>query len=188
MKKNLLVIYTFTALLVSAFAVSCKSNDPVKTEPTKIEETTIFTTKYTQDKVWDAQRSPAYPVANEIWTLSRLINALDVNKAPINWGINRYVKFVAVANNDSTLYPIVDDLYNKGTKHTLTLKLYESNGTLVNVISSYGQIIGIGDKGFMYVAESEIGMFFPVNGAKEGDTVAYIPTTLTVTKLSELYK
>lgn len=184
MKNKALFLQLFAIAMLSAVTTSC---EPIETEPTKIAETTIFTTKYTKDKVWDAFRSPAYPVAGENWELYNLKAAID-DDGEIDFGTGRYVQFVAVEDNKNNEYSIVDDLYNKGTKYTITLNLYESNGTQVKVISRYGQIIGIGDKGFMYVAEGYYGMFFPIAGAKVGDTVTYSPTTATVTKLSQLYK
>jgi hypothetical protein len=184
MKIRIFVLQLFTIALLSAVTTSC---DPIETGPTKIDETTIFTTKYTKDKVWDAFRSPAYPVAGSNWQLYNLKAAID-DDGEIDFGTGRYVQFVAVEDNKNIEYSIVDDLYNIGSKYSITLNLHESNGTLVKVISRYGQIIGIGDKGFMYVAEGYYGMFFPIAGAKVGDTVTYSPTTATVTKLSELYK
>ena len=186
MKTKRLFISLFAIAILGGLFTSCKTEDEEVT-PTKIEETTIFTTKYGKDKVWDAFRSPAYPVAGQSWELYNLKAAID-DDGTIDFGTARYVQFVAVVDNTNSEYSIVDDLYNKGTKYTITLNLYESNGTLVKVISTYGQIIGIGDKGFMYVAEGYYGMFFPVAGAKEGDVITYSPTTATVTKLSELYK
>lgn len=188
MKIKFLFISLFTIALLATGTTSCETAEPTEKEPTKIDETTIFTTKYTKEKVWDAQRSPAYPTADQDWTLSGLKNALDLERIAIDWGTGRYVMFIAETDNTNSIYSITDDLYNTGTKYSIALKLYESNGTLVRVLSTWGQIIGIGDKGFMYVAEGKIGMFFPVSGAKVGDTVTYRPTTLTVTKLSQLYK
>jgi hypothetical protein len=182
--RILLAQYLMVALFVTLFAACVPAVD----EPTKIEETTIFTTKYTKDKVWDAQRSPAYPVASQDWVLSGLKGALDLNRVTIDWGIGRYLMFVAEEDKANATTSLTDDLYSIGTKYKMVLKLYESNGTLVKVISNWGEVIGIGDKGFMYVAEGQIGMFFPVVSVTAGGTVTYRPTTLKVTKLSQLYK
>lgn len=171
-------------LLLLNFFYSCSDNN----EPKKIEETTIFTTKYTNEKVWDAFRSPAYPIVNEDWELYNFKGALDPDGGYIEWGTGRYLQFVAVVDNTNSSYSITDDLYNTGTKYTIMLKLYESDGTLVKVVSEYGQIIGIGEKGFMYEAENYYGMFFPVGIITSTDNIIYKPTTATVTKLSELYR
>lgn len=181
MRIRLLFFRFFTLLLLASFTVGCELI------PTKIDETTIFTTKYGKDKVWDAFRSPAYPVAGEDWELYNLKAAID-DEGEIDFGTGRYAMFVAVVDNTNSTYSIEDDLFDIGTKYTIALNLYESNGTFVKEISSYGQIIGIGDKGFMYVAEGYYGMFFPVSGAEVDDVITYKPTTATVTKLSELYK
>lgn len=182
--KNLLT-QLFAICILLVLATGC---EPAVDEPTKIDETTIFSTKYTKDKVWDAQRSPAYPVANQDWILSGLKGALDLNKATIDWGSGRYMMFVAEEDKANATTSLTDDLYNIGVKYKMVLKLYESNGTLVKVVSNWGEVIGIGDKGFMYVAQGQIGMFFPVVSVTAGGTVTYRPTTLKVTKLSELYK
>lgn len=174
--------------MIALFATLFIACEPIVTEPTKIEETTIFSTRYTKDKVWDAQRSPAYPAANRDWTLSGLKGALDLNRATIDWGNGRYMMFVAEEDKANASTSLTDDLFKIGTKYKIVLKLYESNGTLVRVISNWGEIVGIGDKGFMYVAQGDIGMFFPVVSVTAGGTVTYRPTTLKVTKLSELYK
>lgn len=187
MKIKFLFIQLFAIAMLATITTSCETAEPVEKEPTKIDETTIFTTKYTKDKVWDAFRTPAYPVAGQNWELYNLKAAID-DEGVIDFGTGRYVQFVAVADNKNTDYSIVDDLYNIGSKYSIALNLHESNGTLVKVISTYGQIIGIGDKGFMYVAEGYYGMFFPIAGAVAGGTVSYSPTTATVTKLSQLYK
>ncbi len=175
--------FLMVALFVNLFAACVPAVD----EPTKIDETTIFTTKYTKDKVWDAFRTPAYPVAGQNWELYNLKPAIN-DEGVIDFATGRYVQFVAVEDNKNLSFSIQDDLYMIGAKYSIALNLYESNGKMVKEISSYGQIIGIGDKGFMYVAENYYGMFFPIAGAKEGGTVNYSPTTATVTKLSQLYK
>lgn len=187
MKMNFKVVRLLCVAMLAVITTSCEKDEPEVKEPTKIDETTIFTTKYTKEKVWDAFRSPAYPVAGENWELYNLKPAID-DEGEIDFGTDRYVQFVAVENNKNLEYSIVDDLYKIGAKYSITLNLYESNGKLVKAISEYGQIIGIGDKGFMYVAEEYFGMFFPIAGAQEGGTVSYSPTTATVTKLSQLYK
>ena len=186
-KMNFKVVRLLCFAMFAAITTSCDVAEPEVDEPTKIDETTIFTTKYTKDKVWDAFRTPAYPVAGQNWELYNLKPAID-NEGEIDFGTGRYVQFLAVEDNKNSEFSIIDDLYKIGAKYTITLNLYESNGKLVKEISSYGQIIGIGDKGFMYVAEGYYGMFFPIAGAKEGGTVSYRPTTATVTKLSQLYK
>lgn len=185
MKTKILFAKSIIIAFIVGLVVACT---PTVDEPTKIEETTIFSTKYTKDKVWDAQRSPAYPAANQDWTLSGLKGALDLNRASIDWGTGRYLMFIAEEDKANAATSLTDDLYKVGTKYKMVLKLYESNGTLVKVISNWGEVIGIGDKGFMYVAQGDIGMFFPVVSVTDGATVTYRPTTLKVTKLSELYK
>lgn len=181
-----ILLNIFFAVVLSCSFTSC---EPVTEEPTNIEETTIFTTKYKSNQVWDAFRTPSYPTADEDWTLYNFKGALDPDGGgSIDWGTDRYLQFVAVVDSTRSPYTIIDDLYKIGTKYVIKLNLCESNGKFVKVISDYGQIIGIGDKGFMYVAEGYYGMFFPTISIESTDEVVYKPTTATVTKLSELYK
>lgn len=185
MKQKKFFLSVLLAVFISCGFSSCELE---VNEPTKIDETTIFTTRYEKDDVWDAFRSPAYPAENEDWFLYNFKGALDPDGGSLDWGTARYLKFVAVVDSTNSIYSITDDLYNIGEKYTIKLKLHESNGTLVKVVSDYGQIIGIGDKGFVYVAEGYYGMFFPTISIKSGDEVIYKPTTVKVTKLSQLYK
>lgn len=177
-----------SVLLVVALACGLSSCEMEVKEPTQIDETTIFTTKYKSNQVWDAFRYPAYPTANADWTLYNFKGALDPDGGSIDWGTGRYLQFVAAVDSTQSAYSITDDVYNIGTKYAIKLNLCESNGKVVKSISDYGQIIGIGEKGFMYVAEGYYGMFFPTISIESTDEVVYKPTTATVTKLSELYK
>ena len=180
-----ILLNIFFAVVLSCSFTSCEQ---VTEEPTNIEETTIFTTKYKSNQVWDAFRTPSYPTADKDWTLYNFKGALDPDGGSIDWGTDRYLQFVAAVDSTRSPYTIIDDLYKIGTKYVIKLNLCESNGKFVKVISDYGQIIGIGDKGFMYVAEGYYGMFFPTISIESTDEVVYKPTTATVTKLSELYK
>jgi len=185
MKNKFLFVQLFVIGLLVILTFSCKKNE---TSPKSIEETSFFTTKYTKDQVWDVQRSPSYPETGQDWTLSGLNSALDATGVSIDWGVGRYVMFVAEVDNTNSTYSLTDDVYTIGTKYKVSLKLYESNGAFVKVVSKWGSIIGIGAKGFMYEAEGDFGTFFPVNAAKANDVITYRPTTLAVTKVSEIIK
>jgi len=146
----------------------------------------LFSTKFTKDNVWDVQRSPAYPVVGSDWTLSGLKNALDAGGKPIDWGTGRYVMFAAELDNANGKNSLLDDITNKGIKQNISLKLYESNGTLVKIISKWGKIIGVGSEGFMYEVEGMYGSFFTQSSLTTSSTVKYKPTVAAVTKMSEL--
>ena len=185
MKYKFLFIQLFVVGLLVTLAINCKKNETLEKG---IAGLPLFTTHYTKDKVWDVQRSPSYPVAGEDWTLSELAGALDATGVSIDWGTGRYVMFVAEVDNTNTIYSLTDDVYTIGTKYSVSLKLYERNGVFVKVVSKWGNIIGLGTKGFMYEVEGDFGTFFPVSAAKTNDVITYRPTTLEVTKVSELNK
>ena len=149
-------------------------------------EASFINAKYTKDMVWDVQRSPAYPVAGQDWTLSGLNNALDASGTPIDWGRGRYLMVGLEATPVKGSYAFVDDINNSGKTYNISLNLYESNGTLVKVVSKWGKIVGMGAQGFMYEVEGQYGTFFSTVSYNTKSVVKYKPTLATVTKLSEL--
>ena len=151
-----------------------------------INKTNFFKAKFTKEKVWDAQRFPAYPVTGQDWTLSRLNTALEANGAPIAWATGRYLMFFAEVDNANGVNSLADDINNSGTKYNISLKLFESNGTLVKVVSKWGRLIGIGEKGFMYEAEGMYGIFFSVVDLTSSSVISYKPSLAKPVKLSEL--
>ncbi len=153
---------------------------------TGISDGPFFSTKYRKENVWDVQRSPAYPIAGQDWTLSGLKGALDNSGASLDWGQDRYLMLVPEVDNANSANSLIDDINNNGSKHNVSLKLYESNGTLVKVVSKWGKIAGIGEKGFMYEEEGRFGTFFFVAVVNATTVIKYKPTLAAVTKLSEL--
>jgi len=156
--------------------------------PGEVTLTNFFQTKYTRDQVWDVQRSPAYPKAGQEWTLSGLKNPLDASGSAIDWGKGRYLLFVLDVKPLLGFNQLVDDVNNSGKKYAVTLKLFESNGTLVKVVSKWGKFIGLGAQGCMYEAEGRYGTFFSTVALSTSTTIKYKPTVAGVTKLSELSK
>ncbi len=165
-----------------------KSNVVAKTNdlPKVNMESSFINAKYTKDKVWDVQRSPAYPVAGQDWTLSGLNNALDFSGKPIDWGNGRYLMVALEATPVKGSYTFSDDINNSGKTYTISLQLFESNGTMVKVVSKWGKIIGMGAQGFMYEVEGQFGTFFSTVAYNTKSVVKYRPTLAVVTKLSEL--
>jgi hypothetical protein len=153
-----------------------------------ISETPFFDNKYTKENVWDVRRSPAYPVAGQDWTIWNLKNPFDARGATIDWGAGRYVMFVAEIDNATGVNSLNDDINNKGSKLNISLKLYESNGTLVKIVSKWGKIYGIGAEGFMYEVEGKYGTFFSLAKVNTSTVIKYKPTLAAITKLSELKK
>ncbi len=158
--------------------------------PDKIDvpvDVAVFANKYTKENVWDTQRSPAYPTAGQDWTLTGLSTALAANGRPIDWANGRYLMFSLENDNANTANSLIDDIRN-GAKQNLVLKLYESNGKLVQVVSNWGYVIGIAEQGFMYEVEGMYGTFFANTTLSSASTVKYKPTLAKVTKVSELGK
>ena len=152
----------------------------------KINEASFFKAKFTKDRVWDAQRFPANPIAGQNWTISGLKVALDATGLAIDWGTGRYLMFFAETDNVKSTNSLTDDVTKSLAKYNVSLKLFESNGTLVKVISKWGNLIGIGDKGFMYETEGRYGSFFSFAEVKATAAIQYKPTLAKATKLSDI--
>ncbi len=136
----------------------------------------FFDAKYVKNDVWDAQRSPAFPIKDRNWTLSGLKMAFDVNSGTtLDWGRNndRYVMFNVEKDFSNNMYALADDVQNSGQKYNVTLKLYERDGRLVKTISKWGRLIGVGPGGFMYVQEGRAGTFFASEAVQMGRSITY---------------
>jgi CspA family cold shock protein len=177
--KSVKFLFVFAYMAISLFFANAQV-------VSNFNEMSFFKAKFTKDKVWDAQRSPVYPVAGTDWTLKGLKVALDASNAPIAWGAGRYLMFVAGVDNANSPNSLVDNVNNSGKKYTISLKLFESNGTLVKVISTWGGLIGQGDKGFMYEMEGKYGAFFSVTDLNASSVVTYKPSLAKVSKMSEI--
>ena len=152
----------------------------------KINETSFFKVKFTKNKAWNVQRFPAYPISGQDWTLTGLKGVVDASSVNVDWGYGRYLKFVAETDNTRSAYSLVDDVDRTPTKYNVSLKLFESNGTLVKVISRWGNLIGMGDKGFLYEIEGFYGAFFSVTDLQPTSQINYRPSVAKVNKLSEI--
>ena len=164
-------------------------------EVAKIEETPkskigspFFALKFTKNQVWDAQRMPAMPSAGKDWTLSKFKNALESTGSAIDWGTGRYLMFAPEAKPLSGSVSLMDDVNGNGQAINVSLKLYESNGTMVKVVAKWGKIIGMGAEGCMYVVEGRYGTFFSSVAINATSVVKYQPIFADVTKLSDLGK
>lgn len=177
--RTLKLLFAFAFMVNSVFLVKAQGLS-------NINEANFFKAKYTKEKVWDAQRSPVNPVASKNWTLKGFKLAMDASNTPIAWGTDRYLMFVAVPDNANGVNSLTDNINNNGAKYNVSLQLFESNGTLVKVVSKWGNLIGQGDKGFMYVIEGKSGSFFSVAGLNTTSIVTYKPTLAKVSKLTEI--
>lgn len=152
-------------------------------------ESSLFEMEFQRQQVWDAQRQPAYPESGRDWILSWL-------KAPyspitgqyIDWGLrrDRYVKFFLDENRAGYPASLADDVKGSGRSYSLSLLLFEHDGSYVGTVSRWGRVIGIGGEGFMYEAEGSFGIFFTSRRLSEGAVVSYRPWIDQATKLSQL--
>ncbi|MEI6141478.1 MAG: fibrobacter succinogenes major paralogous domain-containing protein [Mariniphaga sp.] len=167
-----------------------KGSDVAKIEdaPKAISGSPFFSLKFTKEQVWDAQRMPAMPSAGKDWTLSKFKNALEATGSAIDWGTGRYLMFSPEAKPLPGSVSLMDDVNGNGQAINVSLKLYESNGTLVKVVAKWGKIIGMGAEGCMYVVEGRYGSFFSSVAINASTVVKYQPVFADVTKISDLGK
>ena len=171
------LVWAFVAMSLTSAKAQVISN---------FNETTFFKAKYRKDKVWDVQRFPAFPVAGQDWTLSGLQDAFDAKGGRIDWGNDRYLMLVAEVDNSKGANSLTDDVLNSNKKYNVSLQLFESNGTFVKVVSKWGKIVGIGEKGFMYEQEGHYGTFFSVAAVPSSTIIKYKPSKAVIAKMSEI--
>jgi hypothetical protein len=177
--KSLKVLFVFAMMALSLISAQAQ-------RPDNFNQAGVFNTKFTRDQVWDVQRDPAYPVAGQDWTLSGLNNALDASGAKIDWSTGRYLMLVAEADRSNGHNSLADDGNRTGSRQNIALKLFESNGQVVKVVSKWGKILGMGAQGFMYEEEGRYGTFFSAAPVNKNSVIKYKPNFATVTRMSEL--
>ena len=177
--KSVKILFIFTLMVMSLLSVQAQ-------RPGNYNQSGIFNTQFTKDQVWDVQRSPAYPVAGQDWKLSGLQDALEPSRAKIQWGSGRYLMLVAEADNSNGRNSLSNDGNRSGARQNISLQLFENDGRLVKIVSKWGKIIGMGEQGFMYEEEGQIGTFFSANPVNRNAVIVYKPNFATVTRMSEL--
>ena len=158
---------------------------PVQLDAFK-KSSTLFSSKYYKDNVWDVQRDPPNATAGTPWRLSGFAAPYDAKTGGfIDWGTtkNRYLSFDLVISATGSY---TDDVMNSGNKFNIVLKLYEANGTYVKDICRLGTFMGFGNKGFLFNQDNFYGTFFANDSYTAGGEVTYTPVTGKLTKLSEL--
>lgn len=154
-----------------------------------LNESVLLTAKFTKEKVWDAQRSPVYPIPGSEWRLWGLKNVFDAGtRMPLDWGRfnDRYLQFGLDEDRSYRIGALTDDVNNSRTKYTVSLKLFERDGRFVKVVSKWGDLIGFGSGGFMYVQEGQLGTFFSVGMQMPGGSVTYRPDIMQIKNISEI--
>jgi len=145
------------------------------------EPTGLFAGKYGKAQIFDMQRSPAYPEAGKEFRLSGFQNIFDATLGTsVDWGIegDRYVQFKDEASQSSNKY---QDAY------TVSLNLYESDGTLVKTISNYGTLWGLESEGFFYEGHDHWGYFITnQQGYAYGGSLTYTPTKGLITEKEDI--
>ena len=134
-----------------------------------ISESALLTGKYFAGEVWDAQRFPSNPVVGRDWQLSGLKAPYDASTgSPIDWGRgnDRYIMFDLEVDRTNRTGSLTDD--QSGRRYNITLKLYDRTGRFLKTISNWGQLVGFGSEGFMYIQEGQLGTFFAVEKVREG--------------------
>src|SRR5690554_2454717 len=180
MKKTLLLLLLFVSLLSLGMAQTTEELTALK------QASPLFQSKYYKSHVWDVQRSPVVPVAEEEWNLSGFKEAYDASTfAAIDWGEadDRYLMF-DLELGDTGSYS--DDLFGSENTYNVVLKLFEADGTFVKNLCSDGAFMGFGDKGFLFNQNSRFGTFFTNDSYEKDASLTYTPATGVLTLLSEL--
>ncbi len=129
----------------------------------------IINGRYSVNQVFDVQRSPALPVANQPFTLSGFAQPFSTNNGQYDIGTG-YVSFFYTGDNNELV----------------GINLYTSTGTLVGNVSTKGSVYGLTVEGFFYNDENGFGTFVSnAEGFNYGDSLTYTPTSV-LASLSDL--
>jgi len=145
--------------------------------------------KYTYEDVWDAQRSPAFPIAGRDWKLSNLKAPYDVsNNSMLDWGRNRerYLMFDLEEDHSNHGGTLTDDEHRSGKKYNVALNLFDRDGRFVKTVSRWGKLMGFGSGGFMYEQEDRLGTYFTTETIRTGGSLIYRPEIDQIRNLSSI--
>lgn len=118
--------------------------------------------RYGAAQVFDVQRSPAFPVAGQNFTVSNFQAPFDSSFAQYSLAADEYIAFVKVSD----------------TPCRYGISLYNAGG-LVRVIHASGEIYGLGTEGFLHNSDpSDFGTFVSnAAGYAPGSSLSYVPDT-----------
>jgi hypothetical protein len=121
--------------------------------------------RYVSGEVWDCQRSPAFPAANQTFKVSGFNTPYADNGKHVTIATGQWIAFGYVGGTCTDPPSMTETLYN-------------SDGTVNQVLSTGGAIWGLGSQGFLYVSTHGFGTFIS-NGAifSQGGSLTYTPTT-----------
>ena len=92
-----------------------------------------------------------------------------------------------VIDNTKGWNSLFDDFNKDGLKYFVSLKLYESNGTLVKALANWGTVIGFtAGQGFLYIIEGVYGIYFANSDLTNNTVLKYKPLMLRAAGLTDL--
>lgn len=147
----------------------------------------FFKIRYTSLQVTYGGRTPFFPVAGQYFNFTSAGTPIKANGKEVDWGNGRYMQFALEADTSSNPEALIDDISKSGKKYNIILVLYENNGKVVEIISRYGNILGMGYNGFVYDVEGLYGACFYAEPRENNEYIDY-PFVVKATKLSDLVK
>ena len=118
--------------------------------------------RFYSSQVYDAQRSPGFPVANNPFTLSGFHHPYRSNLSPYTLSNDEYIQLFFVGG------------YCQDGK--VGINRYNANGVLLETVQPTGHVYGLGPEGFLHDSDNNIGTFISARPLS-GDSLTYIPMT-----------
>ncbi|MGM0423102.1 MAG: autotransporter outer membrane beta-barrel domain-containing protein [Pseudomonadota bacterium] len=127
--------------------------------------------KYSVNQTFDVQRSPAFPTAGSPFNLSNFAQPFRDNGTQYDIDTG-YISFFYTGDNDNLV----------------GIRLYDSGDSVLETISTSGDIYGLEEEGFLYVADTGgWGTFVSNNeGFSYGDSTSYITSEAGIANLADL--
>ena len=119
--------------------------------------------RYGAAQVFDVQRSPAFPIAGQNFTVSNFQAPFDSGFASYTIGADEYIAFVKVSD----------------TPCRYGISLFDGSDNLIRVIHASGEIYGLGSEGFLHNSDpGDFGTFVSNSvGYSTGSSLSYVPDT-----------
>lgn len=129
----------------------------------------IINGRYSVNQVFDVQRNPVYPVANQPFNLSGFAQPYSSSNGQYDIGTG-YIKF----------------FYTNDNNNLVGIRLYDNADSLVSTIANLGSVYGLTVDGFFYEDQNGFGTFVSnAEGFNYGDSLTYTPTG-TLASLADL--
>jgi len=101
--------------------------------------------RFYANQVYDVQRSPAFPLANQPFTLTYFHDPYRANVTPYKLNNGEYIQFF-----------FVNGICKDGL---VGINLYNNRGDLLETVQTKGHIYGLTREGFLHDNDSNIGTF-----------------------------